>query len=350
MKTILKFIFFVFAVLLSSCQSGKYENASLFFLKDFKIVTKLNARTVEFDEPIMFPVLFVKSDSLLIVQNIRTDKMLYVYNVNSKKKFGEFISWGSGPNDLLRIKNMQLVGTDLYITDNQKRTINMYDVNDIHKLTNNLTPTQKISIEDYMYHIAYTENGYVAITLNPDNKRLVFYNSKGEKIVTTGEFPNYGKELTSFEKMESFNSFIVTSQKYKRIYLFGMNTDLIEIYDFEGMLKKRLHGPNHFFPQSKEIRSSDGSSKIASIENSKFAFFSPQLINDEIYVSYSGNNQKRDEPTPRINHILVFDLDCNPVRRYELSTSIVSFTVDPETKLIYATCDEPDFHMVIFEQ
>ena len=337
--------------LLSCNKQEKYENASLFSFKDFKTTTKLNATTIEFNESIMLPLMFVKSDSLLIVQNNRTRNMLYVYNVNSRKKVGEFISWGNGPNDLLRIKNMQLNGNDLYITDSQKKTISVYDINDFHHLKTNLFPTQKISVDDYFSHIAYTDNGYVAITLNSDNRRLVFLNSKGEKIFTTGEYPYFGKELTPIEKLEGFNSFIAINHKYQRIYLFGMTTDLIEIYDFQGNLIKKMHGPEHFFPRAKEVSLPDGMSKISALEKSTFAFFYPIIIENEIYVSYSGNRQRLelDEESPIIQHILVFDLDCNPLRRYELSKSIVSFTVDSDTKKIYATSNIPDFHMVTFE-
>ena len=334
---------------LASCQSEKYENTSLFFFKDFKISIKPDVTNFEFDEPLMKPLLFVKSDSLLIVQNIKTNKMLYIYNVNTRKKVGDFIWWGNGPNDLLRIKNLQLIESDLYITDSQQKSINKYDVNDIHQLTDNLVPIQKITIDDLFTHIAYTENGFVATTMNPKDKRLVFYNLKGDKIATIGEYPYYGKELTMREKIEGFISQIAICHQYKRIYLFGTSVDLIEIYDFQGILIKRLHGPEQLFPQLKEIRTTEGYSVIESLEKPKYAFFSPQIVNDEIYVSYSGQHLNMNEESPRINHILVFDLDCNPVRRYELSKSIVSFIVDPDTKLIYATCDEPDFHMVVFE-
>ena len=338
-------------ILLTACyDSEKYKDAIIFSFKDFKTSTTLNATTIEFDEEIMLPLLFVKSDSLLIVQNIMTKNMLYVYNINSRKKVGEFISFGNGPDELLRIKNMQLVGNDLYISDTQKKSVYKYDVNDFHILTNNIIPIQKVAIEDLFYHLAYTDNGYVAIAMNPDNKRLVFYSSKGEREFTAGEYPYFGKELTVIEKAEGFISSIAICHKYNKIYLFGMTTDLIEIYDFKGKLLKRLHGPDQLFPQVKEVRSKDGYSTVSSMGKSIFTYFRPVIVDDEIYVSYSGNHQTIDENTPRIHHILVFDLDCNPVRRYELPKSIVSFTVDSDTKLIYATSDEPEFHMVTLTQ
>jgi len=336
-------------ILCTSCHNAaKYENAVLFSFEDFKTTTKLNATTIEFDEPIMLPLFFVKSDSLLIVNNIKSNYMLYVYNVNSMKKVGEFISWGNGPDDLLRIKNMQLVGSDLYVTDSQKKVIYKYDVNDFHTLTDSIVPTQKVTIKnDLFLNLAYTDNGYVATAMNSDNKRLVFYNSTGEQEFTAGEYPYFGEELTSRAIMDGFNSFIAVGHQNKRIYLFGMNTDLIEIYDFQGILIKRIHGPEQLFPQVKEILSNDG--RRISTSKSKCAFFCPIIVDNEIYVSYSGKPQEINNEVATIQHIFVFDMDCNPIRRYELPKPIVSFTVDAETKKIYATSNVPEYHMVIFE-
>jgi hypothetical protein len=127
-----------------------------------------------------------------------------------------------------------------------------------------------------------------------------------------------------------------------------MNTDLIEIYDFKGEFIKRLHGPEHFFPQLKEVSLGNGYSKIAYSEDSRFAYINPVIVKEDIYVAYSGKSQKIDEEVAPINYILVFDTDCNPVRGYELSKPIVAFAVDTETQYIYATSNIPDFHLVVF--
>ena len=346
-KLIISFCFYIFALL--SCQTPeKYENATTFSFNDFKIMTKLNATTIDFDEPIMMPIKFVLSDSLLIVQNIRTENMIYVYNINAKKKVGEYVPWGSGPDELLRIKDMQLVDSILYITDTSLSQINIYNINDFHTLTS-IVPKHKVKIDDFFNSAAYTENGYVAVTLNPNNKRLVFYNSKGEMEFTTGEYPYYGTNFSDIEKMEGFLCSIAVSQKHQRIYLFGINTDLIEIYDFKGEFIKSVHGPGHFFPQVREVKLEGGYSKVAANVESKYAYISPIVFEDEIYVSYSGNSKNKNEGTASTNHILVFDKDCNPVRGYELSKSIVSFTINQDKTHIFATSNIPDFHMIVFK-
>ena len=338
-------------ILFTSCHiSEGYKNASIFTFNDFEITKKLNAATIEFDEPIMLAWLFVKSDSLLIVHNLKSNNMLYVYNINTRKKIGEFISFGNGPDDLLSIRNMHLFGSYLYIADGQKRSIYKYDINDFHTLTDNLIPKQKVTIDEYFSNLVYLRNNFAATISNPnDDKRFAFYDLNGEKEFTAGEYPFFGKELTNFEKMEAFRPVIAVSHEYQRIYLFGLTTDFIEIYDFQGELIKIMHGPEQIFPKVEENHTTDGIVRL-STAGSKFAFSCPIIVDDEIYVSYSGNYYEIEKQNVIRQQILVFDMDCNPLRRYELSKPIVSFTVDTETKNIYAISNTPDYHMVVFEQ
>jgi len=39
---------------------------------------------------------------------------------------------------------------------------------------------------------------------------------------------------------------------------------LIEYYDSDGILKKRIHGPDHFFPAEKEIKKEEVSGFVRS--------------------------------------------------------------------------------------
>jgi hypothetical protein len=350
MKTTIIILTYLALITLASChKTVEYKDTEKFSFEDFKIATQLNATAIQFDEPIMKPHLIVLSDSILIVQNLFTEKLIYAYNISTKKKIGEYVWFGSGPNELLRIKSIQLVGSDLYIMDNQIKRIYKYDVGDFHKQAP-VIPREKTSINDFFSAVAYTGNGYVATTVGMDNnRRLTFFNTKGEKEFTAGSFPDNGEALSPIEKMEGFLSSIAVNIQQNRIYLFGMNTDLIEIYDLQGKCIKSLHGPEHFFPAVREKNAGNGYSKAVAGTGSKFAYINPLVIDDEIYVAYSGNLLKRDEEITPINHILVFDKDGNPVRRYELSEPIARFAIDTKTNDIYATSNIPEYHMIVFK-
>ena len=61
-------------------------------------------------------------------------------------------------------------------------------------------------------------------------------------------FPDYGDKLTEVEKLEGFSCNMILSPHKDHIFLFYMQTDLIEIYDLAGNLERRLHGPDYFYP------------------------------------------------------------------------------------------------------
>lgn len=73
-----------------------------------------------------------------------------------------------------------------------------------------------------------------------------------------------------------------------RLFVSYMQTDLLELYDVEGSLLKRMQGPDGFFPHIREV--SDGRySKTTSVKGeSRDAYFTPVAVNGKFYVSYTG--------------------------------------------------------------
>lgn len=346
MKTL---FFYWISLLCFSCQNGvEYKGASTFTFDDFGPAISLKAVNVDFDEPILLPGRFILIDSILLVHNKQTEFLLYKYNIRTKKKIGEALSFGSGPNELLGIKNIQKTDSAIYITDNQKMAIFEYDP---YELCHNedIMPRKIISIKEYSSGALCIPGGYVSMSMNPTKKRLSFFNLLGEELYSKGEYPSYGETLTDIERQESFVSGMTVNMSDGLIYILGMQTDLMEIYNLEGDLVKRVHGPEQFFPHIKEISMGDGNSRISSISGeSRDAYFSPIAIGDKVYVSYSGSYRIPGEISP-VTHILVFDKEGTPEKRYVLSEPIIMFTVDPDSSCIYATSSIPEYHLIKFE-
>lgn len=347
MKALLKSIIFVITFTFStSCKYGdKYNDCSYFSFKDFQKDILLKSCNINFDEPIMLPGVLAVKDSVLFVQNKKTENLLYLYNLNSLAKIKECIPFGMGPNEFLRIKNIQIKDSCIYISDNQKGNITRYRVNDIICKEDPI-PIDKTTIEMPFNTIIKENDLYVATTMNPHNKRLCFFNEKGDFIKTKGEFPTLKKQLSPIENMESFLSEMTFNTNNNRLFVFCMQTDLLEIYTQDGELIKRLHGPEHFYPHIKEVQTQGGYSKISSAKGeARDAYFTPISVEDKIYVSYSGTIRTPGKISP-IKNILVFDSNGNPLIRYRLPEPILRFTVCPKTKTIYAISDQPEYHII----
>lgn len=331
-----------------SCDDREYyKDTNIFTFNDFGTPITLQSENIDFDEPILLPRRILLVDSILLVENKNTEFLLYKYNIISKKKYGECIAFGSGPNELLSIKHIQVDDSSIYISDNQKRVVFEYNKQDLcHDFEPK--PIRSITINDAISSLQHIPNGFVGTTMNPFNQRLSFFNSDGKQTENKGEFPIIGKELSNIEKVDGFLANITYAPISKRIFLFYTQTDLLEIYDLTGNLIKRMHGPDQFFPHIKEITLDGGYSKVSPIQGkSREAYYAPIAVNDEIYVTYSGAFRERKKAP--ITTILVFNTEGTPLRRYELSEPIIAYTVDPITKDIYATSDNPEFHLIRFK-
>lgn len=331
-----------------SCNENlKYENKINISHQDFGNPITLKSEVIDFNEPVMMPGLLILHDSFLLIQNLKAEKLISIYNLNSRKKVNECLSFGMGPDELLRIKNMQLIDSLLYISDNQKGVISKYNIKEILN-SDNPVPQSTVKIKEMFSSSLCLLDGYVTIAMNPNLKRLCFFDNNGIYTKTEGDFPVYNAKPSPIEGVESFISEMAIDTKKKNIYLFCMQTDLIEIYNFDGVLLKRMHGPDGFFPQIREVKMGEEYSKIASSKESRDAYFTPIIVGDEVYVSYSGAFRIPGQ-TPPIRNILVFDDMGNPIRRYELSESIIRFTVDSKTKDIYAVSENPEYHLFKFK-
>lgn len=347
MKSITLLLFSLLLILLASCQKEiNYENATTFTIEDFGPNIALQGETVEFDHPLLMPRRLLLTDSMLLVENRHTKLLLHKYNLTSRKKTGECIPFGSGPNELTLFKHMQQDDSSIYISDGQLRTVLVYDKDNLCYDSLPI-PRQSVTIDDAISSVQHIPNGYVATTMNPFNQRLLFFNANGTVEETKGDYPVLAETMSGVEKVEGFLAEVVYSPASRQIFLFYQQTDLVEIYDLTGNLIKRMHGPDQFFPHVKEKSLGDGYSKVSPIhEKSKEGYFIPLAVGDEIYVAYSG--ALRENKRPDLTTLLVFSAEGKPLRKYELSEPILTFVVDPQTKDIYATSDNPEYHLIKF--
>lgn len=347
MKSISTYSLFLLLLLLTSCKKETgYENAETFTMEEFGPAIALQGETVELDQPLLMPRWLLLVDSMLLVENRHTEFLLHKYNLASRKKTGECIPFGSGPNELTLFKHIQQDDSSIYISDGQLRTVLVYDKDNL--CYDSLpVPRKSITLDDAISSVQHIHGGYMTTTMNPFNQRLLFFNEEGEITESKGDYPSLAKNMSGVEKVEGFLAEAVYSPASQRIFLFYQQTDLIEIYDLDGNLHKRMHGPEQFFPHVKEKSLGDGYSRVAPIHGkSKEAYFIPLAVGDEIYVAYSG--VLRENKRPDLTTLLVFSAEGKPLRKYELSEPILTFVVDPQTKDIYATSDNPEYHLIKF--
>jgi hypothetical protein len=331
-----------------ACQHENYKGAVKIYNGDFGEAIYLTSENVDFDEPMMKPVRLLLIDSILLAFNMNTDPLIHKYNLNTFKKTGECISFGGGPEDLLSIRNMQRSDSTIWLTDTQSKKCLNYLISDLCFKETFQSLNRVSTSEMFKEAWIFPDCRVVSLGFNSAIKRFSFYSPDGTLIQTKGDYPSFGSDLTELEKIEGFASHMAVNYSANRIYVFCLATDLLEIYDLDGELIKMVHGPDHFFPAVQEKRNGDMVRVSSQMDLSRDAYSSPVIINDEIFVLYSGTYFTTESVGYRKDQLLVYDKDGHPLRRYKLSEAVFQIAVDAENKVIYGLSDSPEYHLLGF--
>lgn len=335
-----------FVALLASCNTNKakYENATSFTYTDFKNQKDLKATTLEFDSLIMRAVDLVAFDSILITIEMGKENIFHVYNLKTKKHINQSVKRGQGPEDMIYPEFMNSDANCLRVFDLQTSTVYEYGVQDF--ITNPTpSPTKRTKLENQVFTMAQQVddkifgNAYYGV-----DEQLYVFDLNGKKIGTIIDYPPSSIPHTEMEKVDAYYKKFTSNGKDKLAFCYYM-TDLIEIYNLDGTLQKRIHGPEQFMSHFKEFRDGPvvGSSPT---EGGRDAFMCPKNVGDEFFVLYNGGFIDEPNHSSSSNQLFSFSWDGTPQTIYTLDDPIYHFSVDNENKKIYGISKTPEYHVV----
>lgn len=346
MKTFINSILIIVLFTICSCsRKENYENAKNITKDDFKNTTSLTGSALEFDSMVMRPISLHLYDSFLITINMRTDKVFHIFNRYSKQKIGERISMGQGPNEMIRPFFIANNDSTIQIFELMSSSIYEYSIDEFISNTDP-NPIRKTKISELVYSKASVLDNNIIISTSNHESLFSFYDLDGKKKKEIGKYPISNLIFSNSEMVEAYRSSFVTNLKDRFFVCYGW-TDLIEIYNKNGELLNRTHGPAHFFPKIKEHTDGNISSSNPIQGESMEAYSNPVNVGNEIFVLFKGYlfGEKNNDMT---NQIFVFDWNGNPIRIYLLDQDIFTFTVDEVNHKIYGISDIPEFHIIEF--
>lgn len=346
MKTFLNILFLINLLMMLSCaHDNKYQHEISINENSFPTSNSLVGHTVEFDNLLMKPSQIQLYDTLLITYNQGADKLFHVFNLKSKKKIGECISMGQGPTEMIMpwfVQNKDAVtifdmGTSLV----SKFTIEEFLTNPEPK------PFQQIRLDAQVFsEVSLLDNEIIGSLYKPESP-LFLFNKDGQKVKEFGAYPISEITYTNVEIIDAYRSIITTNQKDK-VAVCHFWTDLIDIYDKNGNLEKRLHGPEHFFPHFKEYIDGNVITTQPVKGTYKDAFYSPTSVGDEFFVLYNGKSLEEPGYNLLAKQIFVFNWDGTPQRMYLLDQGVSRISVDEKNKKIYGISNDPEYHIIEF--
>lgn len=351
MKTYIYLLIPCICFICSSCtQKEQYKHCSTFSNERLAQLPShtLSGKKLVFDQDVQNPVKLALIDSVLFLTNMNTSILLDKYDIKNLQKAGDCIPFGSGPNEMLIVNSIQRTDSTAWLFDQSQNKLYQFMLSDLIT-QQEPSPINTIKLDMPVDNVlVLSPNSIVATTLNPENKRLSFFDKTGKCVRNVSAYPDFGEEMSEYERIESFACQAILSIDKQHIILTYKRTDLIEIYDLNGNLKSRTQGPDLFFPSLKQRTDGEHIRVVSDTGKNFDAYFNPCIYKDEIFVLYSGLEFDGEKANYLLDRIIVFNLSGNPIRQYKLSEPIFNFTIDPESKKIYGISDDPEFHIVEF--
>lgn len=346
------FLFLSLYLAIGCAERSAYSDAVSFDYSDFANTKELKDRELLSYYISENPSQIRIVDSLLLVTNSGTEKLIQVFNRNEKSYSGSFLQLGRAANEVLtapRYIDYSSRLNKLWVHDKMTSRILAYDLGQVND-PENLVPVFSITTKDLLDNIILLSSEKLIATpwnlFNVDY-RIGIADFSGNLISSFGEFPDSPSSGFGFGLPEVFSSRIVVNEDESKVMLFGRNTDRIELYDTEGTLLKALHGPDHFSPIF-GAESNDRMSRIITLDGqTRCAYYDPVVAGDGyIWVSYSGSFIEDNDRS--IKRIMVFDWEMNPVALYHFPHHIVSFDVDTEQQTIYILALDEDLEYRLY--
>ena len=284
--------------MISSCTSSpSFEACERFAWRDLGEPVFLQGDSVVFDEMLMQPTRVAVVDSFLITKNQNAERFFYVYNVYNRRKTGERIPFGIGPDEMIDPVWMLMPG-----------------------------------------------RGFVSSTLESEEHRFALFDFNGERTAYFGEYPKAYQDGTTYEKYMEFTATMAAKPDGSRWVVAHQLTDMLEIYDDSLKLVKRIQGPDGFFPQMEEVNG-----HIRHNRKERNAYFFPFATDKYIYVLYDGRVYDLESPTRYLrDKLFVLDWNGTPVKYYQLSEPVFHFAIDVRNGTLYGLSDLPEFHIVSY--
>jgi hypothetical protein len=318
--------------------NGVHEKFGRNSIQEHKMLqgTRLDVGTL------LSPIQLFFHDSLLFVTTQGLSQNVLVFNQNNGyKQMGSIISTGSGPDELISVTRMDFNADHSFwahdIVTGQLKRFRLRVQRDTI-----FTDTEfSIALKFPSMNMFYLKNGIIGST-PPEImplKRFYVYDSLGNRIKEEGNYPDYDREIPPTAMVEVYNGWVGVHPSKSKFVLAYEFADLIEFYDSEFKLLKRVQGPDDFLPEFKLKQRGLHPSMVRKFDLTKFAYQGVVAGEAMIFLLYdNGETVSKDDDPEEAAHfrtVIGINWDGKPLNLFELDHSVISIAVDWKKRIIY---------------
>lgn len=356
------FDFFLIAsvlIFLCSCQDSntlsekesEFYSIKKFEFDDFQKEESLNGDKLNIPQ-LLYPDLVLALQDYLVISETKSDTFFHILdklNFDYIRKTGKA---GIAPNELK-------TSSTLFKTD-KKNQFWGYSLSGKTLAKYNAIDTFVTSIEEVkpknneMYlasKIVPSSTHSFLSTRNNGDEKFVEFSFDGQILNTYGNWQDMLNlnDIPSNVISSLLQGRLIANEAKTHFALTCLEADIIEILDTKTGKTISVRGPLHHVPKFTVDYGAGYPMCALDFDDIIYKYIDATIINNKIYAGFSGHSFETidiDKEEKFVEQIFVFDLDGNPLIRYNLDHSIKHFTVDEDR--IYAITYDESPGLVVF--
>ena len=326
-------------------------------LNEFEIVTALSPvdSTCLDAFDVAMPTGIIAHDNCYIVEKSDSDNAVDIINPETKEKI-ECFRRGRGPNEVMTTGHIQIYNGDLYLFDITRQILYSLDlektirdkrqsIDDRISIQSNFSE----NIDGRLFSVYKTENYIITAALFSDG---TWYGALDNDGNIKGRVPveNF-KSTEALSTLERSSLFISSRFSIRPDGKAGICTApcgcIFSIFDAKTDDIQEIRRRVFFEPKVSPSNVENMISPRHSPDEVR-GFCDVDSDQQYIYLLFSGKELSDfDDPSFLCNHLLVYDWDGNPVRRYELEKAIHSIYL--KDGRIYGCSMHPESRIYVYE-
>ena len=276
---------------------------------------------------------------------------LAIYDKARKTYLHPIAPIGQGPDEFSRIINLQCAdSTRLYVHDSNRKEFVDYQITtdeDSLKSKKEVLFSWKpasfraIKIANYFIRLCVTEEGMFALS-----------NSKGIELGLFEKYPPPGEndtEYPAYIRSTSYQGYLAVHPKDSLFAFVPISAPIVQVFRVSEN-KIRKYSESFLDYAHPTIKKDDRGGLRSAHGDNPLIYLSVVGTRDYIYVLYSGRTLKEYKGNAFYGRdVLVFDWNCNPVKRYVLDVDVSCIEVSPDNTTLWAAAENPDPELVKFQ-
>ncbi|MGJ3233720.1 BF3164 family lipoprotein [Marivirga sp.] len=350
----------LFLFLFATCQDKTIlseKESELYTIKKFGIDDFQNEKTLSGKKlnipQLLYPDLVLALEDYLVISETEDDTLFHIINKSNYKHIRKTGKSGIAPNELKSasslfktVRKNQFWGYSL-----SGKTLAKY--NAIDTFANSIEVIKPKNDEMYLAStlVPSAKNSFLSTRNNGDEK-FVEFRFDGQILNIFGNWQDMlnMKDVPSNVISSLLQGKLVVNDAKTHFAFACLDADIIEILDKTTGKTISVRGPVHHVPKFTVDYGAGYAMCALDFDDVIYKYIDATIFNNKIYAGFSGHSFETidiNKEDKFVEQIFIFDLDGNPLIRYNLNYSIKHFTVDEDR--IYAITYDENPGLVVFD-